>query len=589
MKKHSPTSFCVLLFAMLAIATGRVGAAEAPNLFARENLVAWCIVPFDGKQRTPEQRAEMLERLGIKHFAYDHRPEHHPTFERELLALKKHGVDLLSIISPSPQMLALLEKHNMRPQVWASFAAAPASVTVFEERVKFSVAAILPLVEKTRKMGCPLGLYAHGGWSGYPENMVAVAKCLREEHGASHVGIVYNLHWAHNVLDRFPAVMEALKPYLICLNLNGMTKNGSAVGKMILPLAQGELDLTLLKQIRDSGYAGPIGILNHTNEDAELRLQDNLDGLKWLASQLDGKTAGPKPEPRSWMEPAEVSARMFARSNLASGSTVPLDGKKRAPEEQAAMLEKVGIGKFVGDGRGGDKAEWDEVLEALKRHQIELLGWRFPTTLNADAKAALELLKRHGVKTQLWVGGSGGPVQVKDAADQEARLQGEVERLAPIAIAAAEIGCTVGLYNEGDWYGEPANALAIVQTLKAQGFPNVGIVYNMHHGPTHLARLVGVLARNLPHLLCFNLNAADIGGAPTGRQILPLGVATEDLHVLHLLREGAYRGPIGILSNTGEDTEARLLDNLDGLQWLVQKLDRKPPGPKPHYRTHIEQ
>ncbi len=72
------------------------------------------------------------------------------------------------------------------------------------------------------------------------------------------------------------------------------------------------------------------------------------------------------------------------------------------------------------------------MLEALKRHQIGLLGWRFPTTLNADAKAALELLKRHGVKTQLWVGGSGGPVQVKDAADQEARLQGEVERLAPI-------------------------------------------------------------------------------------------------------------------------------------------------------------
>jgi hypothetical protein len=299
MNTESPSLYVVLLFAMLAVATGRLNAAEAPNLFERDNLVAWCIVPFDGKQRTPEQRAEMLARLGIKHFAYDHRPQHHPTFERELLALKKHGIDLLSVISPSPQTLDLIERYNLRPQVWAAFAAAPASVTVFEERVKFSVAAILPLVEKTRKMGLQLGLYAHGGWSGYPDNMVAVAKCLREEHGAGHVGIVYSLHWAHNVLDRFPWVMEALKPYLICLNLNGMTKNGPAVGKRILPLAQGDLDLTLLKQIRDSGYAGPVGILNHTNEDAELRLQDNLDGLKWLASQLDGRAAGPKPQPRS--------------------------------------------------------------------------------------------------------------------------------------------------------------------------------------------------------------------------------------------------------------------------------------------------
>jgi hypothetical protein len=211
MKMQPPTSFCVLLLAMLAIATSELRAADASNLFERDNLVAWCIVPFDGKQRTPKQRAEMPDRLGIKHFAYDFMPEHHPTFERELLALKKHGIDLLSVNSPSPQMLDLLQKYNLRPQVWAAFAAAPASVTVFEERVKFSVAAILPLVEKTRKMGCPLGLYAHGGWSGYPDNMVAVAKSLREEYGASHVGFVYNLRWAHNVLDRFPAAMEALK------------------------------------------------------------------------------------------------------------------------------------------------------------------------------------------------------------------------------------------------------------------------------------------------------------------------------------------------------------------------------------------
>jgi hypothetical protein len=73
---------------------------------------------------------------------------------------------------------------------------------------------------------------------------------------------------------------------------------------LILPLGQGDLDLGLLKVIRDSGYHGPIGILNHTGVDAEGRLQDNLDGLDWLVAQLDGRPAGPKPAPRTWRPPA---------------------------------------------------------------------------------------------------------------------------------------------------------------------------------------------------------------------------------------------------------------------------------------------
>jgi hypothetical protein len=42
-----------------------------------------------------------------------------------------------------------------------------------------------------------------------------------------------------------------------------------------------------------------VGIIGHTQDDAEERLRDNLDGLDWLVSQLDGKPAGPKPRPRT--------------------------------------------------------------------------------------------------------------------------------------------------------------------------------------------------------------------------------------------------------------------------------------------------
>jgi hypothetical protein len=105
-------------------------------------------------------------------------------------------------------------------------------------------------------------------------------------------------------LDRFPALLVRMKPHLLTLNLNGMVRGGDALGKKVLPLGQGDLDLGLLRIIRDSGWRGPVGILNHTDEDAEGRLADNLAGLDWLVAQLEGGKAGPRPRPRTWKNPA---------------------------------------------------------------------------------------------------------------------------------------------------------------------------------------------------------------------------------------------------------------------------------------------
>lgn len=279
---------------------------------------------------------------------------------------------------------------------------------------------------------------------------------------------------------------------------------------------------------------------------------------------------------------------LFAKSNLAAWCIVPFDEAKRGPEERAAMLEKMGLRKFVYDYRAEHIPQWDDELNALKKHHVELFGWWFPTSLNNEAKKTLELFKRHGVRPQLWVNGHGGPIEVKDEADQKARVTKEVERVKPIAQAAAEIGCQVALYNHGNWYGEPENAIAIIEELKAQGIKNVGMVYNLHHGHGHLDRLAQVLPKMLPHLLCFNLNGMDIGGDAKGRKILPLGVGTEDVKVLRILRASGYSGVVGILNHTNADAEGRLLDNLDGLAWLLPQLDDNPPGPKPKYRTWKE-
>ena len=70
----------VLALASLLLSSPHVQASDF-SIFQRENIAAWCIVPFDSKQRGPVERAEMLNRLGITKLAYDWRAEHIPTFE----------------------------------------------------------------------------------------------------------------------------------------------------------------------------------------------------------------------------------------------------------------------------------------------------------------------------------------------------------------------------------------------------------------------------------------------------------------------------------------------------------------------------
>ena len=98
------------------------------------------------------------------------------------------------------------------------------------------------------------------------------------------MGIVYNFHHAHEHLTQIESALALMKPYLLCLNLNGMNDEPKP---KILPLGQGKHDERLLKLVAGSGYDGPIGILDHRDDvDAEQSLRENLEGLdKWIAKQ----------------------------------------------------------------------------------------------------------------------------------------------------------------------------------------------------------------------------------------------------------------------------------------------------------------
>lgn len=263
-------------------------AAAEDELLARDNLVAWCIVPFDAQKRGPEARAQMLQRLGLKRLAYDWRNEHIPTFDQEIETMQRHGIEITAWWFPgglndtAQQILACLERHQVQTQLWISLGD-PAPQGSQAEKVQAAAAAIRPIAEAAAKIGCRVALYNHGGWFGEPENQLAIIEHLQ----MANVGIVYNLHHGHSHLARFPELLRKMQPHLLAFNLNGMVVDGDRIGKKILTLGEGDQDLGLLKTLRDSGWRGPVGILDHREEtDSEVTLRANLAGLDQLRQQL---------------------------------------------------------------------------------------------------------------------------------------------------------------------------------------------------------------------------------------------------------------------------------------------------------------
>lgn len=257
-------------------------------LFAKDNLVAWCIVPFDAKMRGPEDRAEMMKRLGIKRFAYDWRAEHIPTFDQELDALKKRDISLDAFWCPcgmEPEkeghikaIFDFLRRRHVKTQLWVL--TNPGDQGTQQEKVARAAKPLTWMAEEAAKLGCSVALYNHGGWFGEPENQIEIIQAI----GKKNVGIVYNFHHGHPHIDRFSSMFPKMQPHLIALNINGMNRSGNP---KILGVGKGEVDLDLLTLVSRSGWSGPVGILGHRAEmDAEVALKENLDGLDLLRPRL---------------------------------------------------------------------------------------------------------------------------------------------------------------------------------------------------------------------------------------------------------------------------------------------------------------
>ncbi len=324
-----------MFFSALAVAA--MLSAESARIYEPGNLVAWCVVPFDAKKRGPAERAEMLQKLGFTKFAYDWRAEHLPTFEQEVVELKKRKIELTAVWFPSvlnadaKALLAVIEKHKLTPQLWVMIPE-PGGPKDYK-RYQAAADQLMPVVEAAGKLGCRVSLYNHGGWAGEWGILGVVVRSIDRP----HVGLVYNLHHGHADLGRLSLELKWMRHKMHAITINGMHADGDRTGRKIEVLGEGPEDLPLLRTIRDSGYLGLIGVLGHTDDDAEARLADNLAGLARMRAALAGTPPPPRVPPKTGRKDAKPEFAVAAdRSSVVYGPivggdpmSVTLDGDPR--------------------------------------------------------------------------------------------------------------------------------------------------------------------------------------------------------------------------------------------------------------------
>ena len=280
--------------------------------------------------------------------------------------------------------------------------------------------------------------------------------------------------------------------------------------------------------------------------------------------------------PNSRLRPAFVDT-------LAAWCVVPYDDRRRAPQERADALAKLGIEALAWDWRGEHVDEFGEQLDALRDRKLGLAAIWAPIpngVLNPALEAQVRTASGRGLTPQLWACaefGAPGPAP----ADGDPSVF--ADRLEPLARLAQETGMTLALYNHLGWFGEPDNQLRVLDDLEARGFDNTGLAYMQHHGHAHIDGFADLWDRINGRVVALGLNGMRDGAHWGDGKVLPYAHGPRDLELARIINDSGWRGLTAVIGHTMDDIELRIRDNLDGLDWIARALTASIPEPHwPH-------
>ena len=276
----------LFLSAILLIMIFSCHKVEEP--FIKENLIPWSIVAFDKLERSPAERVDMIKKLGYNQYAFGGRLKHVKTMTEELKLAKAQGLKISAVClyinnKDSIQNLKLaneavfesLKTTQLSTQIWVGIDSQYFEGLMQAECLTKAKEMISYLSQRAKNLNCKIALYNHGGWYGDTKNQLEIIKQLPEH----DIGIIYNFHHTHDQLDKYPEIIKSIEPYLWCVNLNGMRKEGPK----IISIGQGTLEKKMIEVLLKEGYTGPFAILGHVkNEDVKQTLQRNFMGIQAL-------------------------------------------------------------------------------------------------------------------------------------------------------------------------------------------------------------------------------------------------------------------------------------------------------------------
>ncbi|WP_051293338.1 hypothetical protein [Olivibacter sitiensis] len=257
------------------------------------------------------------------------------------------------------------------------------------------------------------------------------------------------------------------------------------------------------------------------------------------------------------------------QERLVAWCIVPYDSLQRTSMERAKMLHGLGITKLAYDWRDQHIPQFDEEWLALKHYGIQMQAfWMIADGAPAHdsrVQAIFDFLERNHVHTQIWLMLDNIP-ELNDAKiSQEKKVATAVEPIRHIARRAEKLGCQVGLYNHGGWYGEPENQLEIIKHLQ---LPNIGMVYNFHHAKEQVLRFKQFFPDIQPHLLSLNLAGLK---KDDYKHFYTLGEGNLEQDLIAFALGNGYDGPIGIIGHDEkEDARIALEKQMKALNDILQ-------------------
>lgn len=255
-------------------------------------------------------------------------------------------------------------------------------------------------------------------------------------------------------------------------------------------------------------------------------------------------------------------------ANVFAWCIVPFDSVHRTPLQRMDMLRELGIQRYAYDWREQQLNEMVTEWHLAKQNNIKVDAvwiWYDAKSdsigkLSPGNERMLVNLDSAGLKTTIWL--SFNKNNFTGLSDSMA-IRKATSIVSNLADRLSLMGCKLALYNHEDWFGEPANEIAIIKALPGK---DIGMVYNFHHAHNQIDRFDQFVDSMIPYLTAVNIN----GLRKDGPMILPINTGDKEQAMVKTLINKGYKGPWGVLGHIEQADVKKVLEkNLEGLKKVL--------------------